>query len=115
MRAGRVQQRAAALCAALGVVGVLGVPSYVLPKNWECAAGRYTTMTFYDGRQHLKCVECPAGKYQDKPGADPCRFCAPGKRSKPERKGCWVKLHAEDCEPGKWKRWERSQTKDKSV
>ena len=68
---------------------VRAAESYVLPKSWNCQAGDFTSMSWYDEKMHLHCLACPKGKYQDKRGQQPCKYCPRGQLSIKSRKGCW--------------------------
>ena len=61
------------LCSLAGIVRA--AESYVLPKSWNCQAGDFTSMSWYDEKMHLHCLACPKGKYQDKRGQQPCKYC----------------------------------------
>ena len=69
------------LIAAGGILSSQGSPAYSIPNGWRCKAGRFTTMAFYNEAFHLKCVDCPTGKYQPRGSQMPCLFCPRGKVS----------------------------------
>lgn len=92
------------LIAAGGILSSQGSPAYSIPNGWRCKAGRFTTMAFYNEAFHLKCVDCPTGKYQPRGSQMPCLFCPRGKVSLKNKEACWDKGAAgqQRCVPGKY-------------